>query len=61
MGGGNSQCDWDNFFAAMMQGSDSRGRDLGFVGYVLDAVCYVYTCRSLIEISLSLIAGLLRS
>ena len=30
MGGGNSQCDWDNFFASMMQGSDKRGRDLGF-------------------------------
>jgi hypothetical protein len=32
-GGGNSQCDWDNFFAAMMQGSDARGRDLGFVTF----------------------------
>jgi hypothetical protein len=25
MGGGNSQCDWDNFFAAMMQASDPQG------------------------------------
>jgi hypothetical protein len=33
MGGGNSQCDWDNFFAAMMQASDSKGRDLGFATY----------------------------
>eukprot|EP01052_Picozoa_sp_SAG31_P029445 SAG31_NODE_2928_length_4900_cov_6.506561_2_plen_494_part_00 len=33
MGGGNSQCDWDNFFAAMMQASDAKGRDLGLVTY----------------------------
>jgi hypothetical protein len=33
MGGGNSQCDWDNFFAAMMLGSDRRGRDLGFAAF----------------------------
>jgi hypothetical protein len=29
MGGGSTQCDWDNFFAAMMLGSDVRGFDLG--------------------------------
>ena len=33
MGGGDSQCDWDNFFASMMLASDARGRDLGFVGF----------------------------
>eukprot|EP01052_Picozoa_sp_SAG31_P021517 SAG31_NODE_1669_length_7575_cov_2.213483_1_plen_997_part_00 len=33
MGGGDSQCDWDNFFAAMMQASDNRGRDLGFATF----------------------------
>ncbi len=33
MGGGNSQCDWDNFFAAMMQGSDPLGKNLGFVTF----------------------------
>ena len=33
MGGGNSQCDWDNFFAALMQGSDKRGRALGFATF----------------------------
>jgi hypothetical protein len=33
MGGGNSQCDWDNFFAAMMQASDTHARNLGFVTY----------------------------
>jgi hypothetical protein len=34
MGGGNSQCDWDNFFAAMMLGSDgSAGKELGFAAF----------------------------
>ena len=33
MGGGNSQCDWDNFFAAMMLGSDPRGQALGFATF----------------------------
>ena len=33
MGGGNSQCDWDNFFAAMMLGSDLRGQELGFATF----------------------------
>ena len=33
MGGGNSQCDWDNFFASMMQASDERGKELGFATF----------------------------
>ena len=33
MGGGNSQCDWDNFFAAMMLGSDEAGQGLGFATF----------------------------
>ena len=33
MGGGNSQCDWDNFFAAMMLGSDKEGLGLGAAAF----------------------------
>ena len=33
MGGGDTQCDWDNFFAAMMLGSDRRGMELGFATF----------------------------
>ena len=31
--GGNSQCDWDNFFAAMMLGSDRGGLPLALTTY----------------------------
>lgn len=33
MGGGSTQCDWDNFFAAMMLGSDQKGFGLGVTAF----------------------------